>query len=321
VPQLYHVGSAVNNDSLLLPLLAGTSLVAAGVARGDVRARTALTLGGLVSACLLTKGFGLFLPLLVGLAYLVAATRVGPRRALPPFALAALTTLGGGWWWLNNKIEYGVLQPDGTKSVQPSLVAHTTWSQTGGQWLGQFASLMNRRFWLDPGATSLPRAAGVLAVAGLVIVLGAVLLSLGSGRPARRDGVLLLVPVLSLGGIVASGSWAAWQVALRQGGMQGRYLYGGLVMVGVLVAGGLSFLGRRLPLVVLGLAAVAQAVGLWLVLRVYWLPADGSVLAAGRNLLAWSPWPPVLVLALFAALAAAAGAALVRAWADARVPA
>lgn len=324
VPQLYHIGSAVNNDNLLLPLLAAASLVAAGVGRGDLRRRTALALGGLAGACLLTKGFGLFLPLLILLAYAVAASRTSVRRVVVPFVLASAAALGtGGWWWVHNRVAYGVLQPDGTRVVQPALVAHTTWGETGTRWLGQFATLMNRRFWLDPGATALPTAAGVLAVAGLVAVVGAVLLALVAGRPARRDGLLLLVPFFSLLGIVGSGSWAAWKVAVAQAGMQGRYLYGGLVMVAVLVAGGLAgVLGRRLPLVVLGAAAVAQLLGGWLTLRVYWLPPDGfaprRLVAAGHNILAWSPWPPVLVLPVFTALAVAFVATLARAAADAR---
>lgn len=322
VPQLYHIGSAVNNDNLLLPLLAATSLVAAGVGRGDLRPRTALALGGLAAACLLTKGFGLFLPLLVALAYAVAASRTSVRRALAPFVLASATTVGaGGWWWVHNRLAYGVLQPDGTKIVQPTPAAHTTWGETGTRWLGQFGSLMNRRFWLDPGATSLPAAAGVLAVVGLVVVTLAVLLALVVGRPARRDALLLGVPFLALLGIVGSGSWAAWKVAVAQAGMQGRYLYGGLVMLSVLVAGGLGFLGRRLPLVVLAGAAAAQLLGLCLTLRVYWLPPTGSaprrLAAAGHNILAWSPWPPVLVLPVFAALAVAAAATLARAYSDA----
>jgi hypothetical protein len=51
---------------------------------------------------------------------------------------------------------------------------------------------------------------------------------------------------------------------------------------------------------VLTLVTAFQLAGLWLTLRVYWLPADGfrprRVAAAGHNILAWSPWPPVVEL-------------------------
>lgn len=323
VPQLYHIGSAVNNDNLLLPLLAGTSVLAATVGRGDVRGRTAAGLGLLVGACLLTKGFGLFLPLLVGLAYLVAATRVGLRRVIVPLVLAQAVALGtGGWWWIRNKIEYGVLQPDGTKLVQPHLTAHTSFGETGPQWLGQFGTLMNRRFWLDPGATRLPAIAAVAAVAGAVLVVGGVGLTLALRSPARRDALLLAVPFCCLAGIVAWGSWDAWEKVLRTSGMQGRYLYGALPGLAVLVVGGAGrLLGRWTPAVVLTGVALAQLVGLALTLRVYWLPATGSepgrLLAAGRGILAWSPWPPVLVLPLLMAVVVAGVGTLSRAWTEA----
>ncbi len=320
VPQLYHIGSAVNNDNLLLPLLAATSVIAAGVGRGDLRQRTAAGLGLLVGGCLLTKGFGLFLPLLVGLAYLVAATRVGLRRSLLPLLTAQAVGLGtGGWWWIRNKIEYGVLQPDGTKMVQPDLVAHTSFGQTGTQWLTQFGTLMNRRFWLDPGATRLPAAAGIAAVLGAVLVVGGLLLTLALRSPARRDALLLLVPFVCLAGIVAWGSWDAWEKVLRTSGMQGRYLYGALPGIAVLAVGGAGrLLGRWTPAAVLTAAAPAQLLGLWLTLRVYWLPATGSLpgrlAAAGRGILAWSPWPPVLTLPLLAAVAVVGVGTLARAY-------
>jgi Dolichyl-phosphate-mannose-protein mannosyltransferase len=324
VPQLYHIGSAVNNDNLLLPLLAATSVVAAGVGQGDLRFRTAAGLGLLAGACLLTKGFGLFLPLLIALAYLVAATRRGLWRAILPCALSGAVAVGtGGWWWIHNKIAYGVVQPDGTKTVQPNLVDHTTFAKTGTRWLGMFGDQMNRRFWLDPGATHLPAVVGVVAVVAAVLVGAGVLTTLAVGSPARRDSLLLAVPLLCLLGIVAWGSWDAWEKVLRPAGMQGRYLYGGLPGLGVLVVGGIGrFAGRRLPLVVLGLVAVLQAIGLWLTLRVYWLPPTGfpprRLTAAGHNILAWSPWPPVLVLALLAATAVAGALTLRVAYRGAR---
>ena len=210
VPQLYHTGSAVNNDNLLLPLLAATSLLAAGVGRGDLRRRTAVRLGLLVGACLLTKGLGLFLPLLVALAYAVGASRAGLRRAVAPALLAEAVGIGtGGWWWVHNKLAYGVLQPDGTKLVQPHLVAHTSFAETGTSWLRMFAELMNRRFWLDPGATRLPGVATAATGLGALVVAAGVLLSLALGRPARRDALLLAVPSCALAGIVGWGSWTS----------------------------------------------------------------------------------------------------------------
>ena len=86
--------------------------------------------------------------------------------------------------------------------------------------------------------------------------------------------------------------------------MQGRYLYGALPGLAVLVVAGAGrLLGRRravLPLLVVLLAAAMQAVALRLTLPIYWLPETGSRpdrLAGGiEALLAWSAWPPAVVV-------------------------
>lgn len=319
VPQLYHIGASVNNDNLLLPLLAGAFVAVAAVGRGDVRLRTAGVLGLLTGLCLLTKGLALFLPLLAGLAYLVAASRVGLRRSVLPAAAALATGLGiGGWWWVRNKLAYGTFQPDGTKLVQPELVPHTSFAETGGQWLGHFGTLMNRRFWLDPGSTLVQPVTDVAAAVAAALVVTGVGLSLATRSPRLRDALLLAVPLVCLAGIVGYGSWEAWEKVIRQSGMQGRYLYGALPGLAVLVVAGAGrLLGRRravLPLAVVLLAAAVQAVALRLTLPIYWLPESGSRparLAGGiEAMLAWSPWPPVAVVAV-AVGALATGAATV----------
>ena len=306
VPQLYHIGSSVNNDNLLLPLLAGTFVVAASVGRGDLRLRTAGRLGALTGLCLLTKGLALFLPLLVALAYAVGASRAGLRRSVLPAVTALGTGFGiGGWWWVHNKLAYGTFQPDGTKLVQPKLVAHTSWAQTGGEWLGQFSWLMNRRFWLDPGSTAVPHLTDVAAAVAAALVVAGVGLSVLTRTPRWRDALLLALPLACIAGIVGYGSWETWEKVIRASGMQGRYLYGALPGLAVLVVAGAGrLLGRRravLPLLVLLLAAAMQAVALRLTLPIYWLPETGSgparLLGGIEALLAWSAWPPAVVVA------------------------
>jgi 4-amino-4-deoxy-L-arabinose transferase-like glycosyltransferase len=313
IPELFHIGTSVNNDNLLIPLLAGTTLVTASVARGDVRLRTAGLLGLLAGLALLTKGLALYLPLTMGLGYLVAATRTSWRKALPAGALAMGVALAvGGWWWLRNLALYGTFQPDGRYFNQPHLIKHTTWDQTGGRWLGVFARLVNQRFWNDPGPINLPHVLSVATTVASIVVLVGLALTFVTRRPGLADSVLLLLPFLCLLGILAKGSWTVWSQVIRPAGMQGRYMYGGVPGMAVLAVAGVGhLLGSRqrwLPVVVLALGGVMQLLGMWLTFRTYWLPKGGTVFSGLHNLLAWSAWPaPLVVLVVLGLGVAVAG--------------
>ena len=314
VPELSHIGASVNNDNLLLLFLASSTLVIVSVARGDLRLRTAVLLGVLSGLALLTKGFALYLPLTIGLGYLVAATRASLRRAVLPAATAiAVAFAVGGWWWVRNRVLYGTFQPAGDKLVQPHLVAHTSFGETGIVWLKQFVPLMNVRFWENAGAINTPPWLSIAAGAATALTITGVLLSVGARRPSWPDALLLALPVVCILGIVAFGSWSTWEKVIRPAGMQGRYLFGGLPGLAVLaVAGAGRLLGRRqalLPILVLALAGVMQVISGWLTMRVYWLPEDDAGVSRTfgglRGLLAWSAWPAPLVLLVMAGVVAA----------------
>jgi hypothetical protein len=270
---------------------------------------------------LLTKGLALYLPLLIGLGYLVGAVRAGPRRAVLPGTLAiGLAFATGGWWWVRNRLEYGTFQPDGTKPVQASMAPHTTFGDTGWIWAKQFAKLVNQRFWLEPGFMNLPGVIWVAVAAAAALTLVGVLLSLATRTPSWPDALLLALPVLCLLGIVGFGSWEVWEKVLRPAGMQGRYLFGALPGVAVLaVAGAGRLLGRRrtaLPLLVLVLAGAMQALSAFYTSRTYWLPETGSVpsrLVGGLDgLLSWSPFPPAAVVVVLVGTLVTAVALAVR---------
>ena len=310
VPGLYHIGSSVNNDNLLIPLLAGTTLLTASVTLGDVRLRTGALLGLLAGLALLTKGLALYLPLTMGLGYLVAAFRTSLRRALPAAALAmGVAFCLGGWWWVRNRLLYGTFQPDGRSLAQPHLVRHTTFASTGSRWLGEFARLVNQRFWSEPGSVNLPHVLSVATTLASALVLVGVTLSLATRRPRLADSLLLALPLVCLIAILAKGSWTVWSQVIRPAGLQGRYLYAGVPGLAVLAVAGVGqLLGRRqrwLPLGVLGAAGLMQLLGIWLTFGVYWLPESGDVFGGLHNLLAWSAWPPPLVVPVMLGLVVA----------------
>lgn len=113
-----------------------------------------------------------------------------------------------------------------------------------------------------------------------MLVVAGVGLSVLTRTPRRRDALLLALPLACIAGIVGYGSWETWEKVIRASGMQGRYLYGALPGLAVLiVAGAGRVLGRRaavLPLVVVLLAGAMQAVAVRLTLPIYWLPETGS---------------------------------------------
>lgn len=114
--------------------------------------------------CDVGSGFrlALYLPLTMELGYLVSACRTSLRRALPAAALAmGVAFCLGGWWWVQNRLLYGTFQPDRRSLAQPHLVRHTTFHSTDSRWLGEFARLVNQRFWSEPGSVSLPHVLSV----------------------------------------------------------------------------------------------------------------------------------------------------------------
>jgi hypothetical protein len=78
----------------------------------------------------------------------------------------------------------------------------------------------------------------------------------------RADAVVLLLPTVTILGVVAWGSWEVYAASNQLVGIQGRYLYPGVVGVAALVAlgGGASLRGwaRGLPLVLLAVAGALQ---------------------------------------------------------------
>ena len=305
IPQLVHIGAAVNNDNLLTLLVGLLTAALAAVITAPRSSRVALMVGVLGGLALLTKGFALFIPAWVAGAYALAMVRFADRRKLlgqGATALVVMTVLGG-WWWIRNLVEFGAIQPGiQLRPGRTGFVPDRAW------WLGRFARNMTITFWSPvqgPGDPALPLWLSVTATA--VVLLGAAF-AFARGRGSRplawADPLVLLFPTVAIGAIVASGAWGEYARTGLTPGLQGRYLFGGITGVSVAFAAGASvMLGKRerfLPSLVLLAAAGIQVTIVVGALRAYWGPAAPlSVRESVHALLAWSPWPSAAVIMIW----------------------
>lgn len=309
IPQLSHIGSAANNDALLVALFGVLTVPVAAVLSGDLRARTALAAGVLGGLALLTKGLALvllvWLPAGYGVALLRDRRRV--RQALGSCALATgLTAALGGWWWVRNLAEEGRLLPLGESypgapdSFIPDLAVWTS------RWVGGLA----RSYW---GAFGWLDVLAPLALPGLaslaVLVLGGLALLRGHRGGRRADFAVLVLPTVALAAGMAARSWSDYTRVADLLGLQGRYLFPGVAALAVVVAAGAAALaGRRVAALAFAAVLAAQITGIFTVLDAYWGGRADAVLA-------WSPWPAAVTLAVLGgavAAFAAVGVAVLR---------
>jgi 4-amino-4-deoxy-L-arabinose transferase-like glycosyltransferase len=305
IPQVARNGASVENDNLLVLLLAALTVLTVFVITGDTTRRTALGIGVLGALALLTKGLSLFLPLYLVVVYAYALLRSGRRAVLPALIALAVAGFGSGWWWLRNIIVFGVIQPEGNQVVQNGLgPPRTTWADTGMQFAEHFVRRMNYRFWLDAHIWAPPPWVEWFdAVLAVVLVVGLVA-GLATARRWSSFGSLralvILVPAACQLGIITIGAWHSWQSTLFPAGQQGRYIYGGLLGLLVVASAGLARLfGKRaqlLPIVALAGGLVVTVVQFALGFRIYYTPRHhtsyvNDLTVGSRNLLAWSPLP------------------------------
>lgn len=323
VPQLTHIGGAVNNDNLLVLLGALVAFQVAGVLRGDVRVSTGAWLGVTTGLALLTKAFAIIFPPWIALAYGYRwwRRREDRRRSVVALAVAgAVTAAIWAWWPVRNLIRHGDPAPGiGGRLVRPGFEADLV------GYLRTFASSITHRFWghfgwFDP---PLPRAAVVVATA-MALVAAVWAFRRGrpgsSGRAAVPPRVALAVFAALFPLLLALVLQRAWSVHVRTGRMafiQGRYLFAALIPFAVVVAVGLArLIGRRAPVIVLVGAGVMQAAGVHAVLQRWWAEPDASLHRSLAAVVRWSPWPPVLTTGIAVAVPIAGVIAAVALLAD-----
>lgn len=294
VPQLAHIGGAVNNDNLLILLVSAATLPLLTMATGDGRVRPAVGAGALFGAALLTKAFALVGVGLIPLA--AAAGWLSRRRAQPTAArdatiqaVAGLATMGvvGGWWLVRNVAVHGALvphsyDPEPLAGADPSLIA----------WAGRVAPRYIDRFWGSFGWFQVTIPFGIALAATLAVVA---LLAVAVSR-RRRDLTGLAAIAVALAPAAAIGAgvlWRAWSLHAEYGYfpmVHGRYLLPGLV--GALAVTAVAVDGRRTrrwwPPAVAVAAAAMTGVAVATAAAAFWV---GDGWAALTAIAAWSPWP------------------------------
>lgn len=295
IPQLGVLGGSVNNDNLLIPAASLVMLGTALIARGDTGLRTAAWTGVGLAVALLTKAFALVLLPLVGLALVLAWSRSG-RRAGPVLRSAAMIGVlaaTGLWWWVRNLLVYGSVQPAGHFPALPD--GPMDLGSALRLFAGQAVWLVPQRFWamlsIKTDQQAFPTWIYLVATAVAVVVVVAGLS--WCRRTGRPDRILLIAPVVLVG---LSTTASTWRLMVRTGeaaGLQGRYLFVGVVGLAVLVVlGGARLLGRRhllLPVLLFSGGAVFVTVSFVRALGYHWERRGSSVGEALTALLAWSP--------------------------------
>lgn len=285
VPQWFNTSSLVTNDSLLT--LLGAVLLYAGV-RATVRPETlvsssalgALALGG----GLLTKGLMLTAIPVLAVFLLVAGWRAGRtwrQRFWIPLGAGVLAFVIGGWWWVRNILVFGTLQPSNFGSGRDP-VADPAYSM--GSYLDKGTRRLMQTFW-GSVRESLTFPQGILltatVLAALVVVAAFVL--------SKQRLVLLLTFLYPafVTGLTFHHSWEIYWNHGRIQGIQGRYLFGGIIALALCVATVWEASLRRRAVgrvagTVLALAVVVVPVAAWLFsARRLWDGDLGAMVDAG----------------------------------------
>jgi 4-amino-4-deoxy-L-arabinose transferase-like glycosyltransferase len=232
LPQLTHIGGAVNNDTLTVTMGAAVTWLAIEVARGRDR-RFAVGLGLSMSGLLLTKGIGLPMLVVPVVAYLIRARRDGIRATMPDAVASAILTVPGLLWWLANLIRFGKLQPDGYSAAYLNRIpkGHLSF----GGWLHGFFPAMSRSFFFDVGWLEAPSPTPI-TVLFTVLLAVAVIVAVARSRGWTASTLLAqlswLMPLIA----ILDTSHNAWKRAGALQGIQGRYLFVGVAALAASVA-------------------------------------------------------------------------------------
>jgi hypothetical protein len=241
LPQLTHIGGAVNNDALIIPLAAVLVVEAVELAKFGATFKRAIWFGITYAAALWTKGMALPLVVLVIGGYLLAARREGWRQVIKPLAVTAAISCIGFSWWVANVIRFHTLQPNGYPAAYVAQLPKG--NATFSAWFSGFFDSMTKTFWLDAGWLEMKPTRWAYVTASIVLVA---LLVLAFIRSRGSRGLFLLAQAgwIAVMASIFEQSHAQFVDRSTLAGSQGRYLFTGVT---AMAAGIVLALRRREP--------------------------------------------------------------------------
>ena len=304
IPEFTHIGSAANNDNLMLLMFALLAPVVIRIAGGALHPRTAALAGAITGIALFTKGFAMVLPLW-GLAAIAVAWRRGGREARGP-ALTATVVYGltslvfGGWWWIKNLVVYQAINPS---QVDAWIVEPENFDVDMNAFVRAWGYRTTQRFWGDFAGSGAHMPAIAFGLATLVVLVG---MASGCRRRDRVAGIglgerlLLAAPLLLLIATQFAFAFRGYIKTASFPGMQGRYLFGAVASMSLIVVIGLANLMRRrdwrwLPPAMLLAVIDMHVFAITSVLRYFWEPPGTPLGDRVRAAVAWAPLPGELL--------------------------
>lgn len=270
IPFFVGFAGLISNDTLLVPTISGALYLLVRAWRKPHQMVGLFIAAGFVfGLALLTKGFALFaIPLVFGLS-LVAAFRSTPRKKhwlLLGFIPSAVAALVGGWWWIRNLILIGSIQPSVAGNLRTPL-SEPLADIDVLKYFAKFWLRLNSLFWArgvrpEDGGQTLPVV--LVAIAGLVLV-AAVIIVVFYARNRAISLLLLSFPAIVIA-VLFVNSYSVYETyGVAERGVQGRYVFGGIVAYSMVFASLWGIIGRKLALRARSVAFTAVIVGSWLI--------------------------------------------------------
>ncbi len=324
IPQLSVIGGAVNNDNAVTLFSSLCLLGCVCAIKGNRSLRGGIFTGVSLGLALFSKTNAVVLLPVVLVSYLIGSRAqvttdllaekrwvFRGSRVIKPLAMTyALGFVIGGWWYVFQKIRTGAFQPTvpnfpgGIKLDGRLDFADKVWRY------------MQIRFWGSAGwfEVSLPFTMTFVASLVVILLVGYGLVRSPGWRTRTTIGVLLIPMVVALL-LVIWQAYRFWQHNGRLLGVQGRYLFVGVIGLAAALGLGVAALPRAVrrwaPIAFVAGAVYMQWQLIMRVIDVWWRPPHGTLRQAWGALSAYAVWQPSFVRVLFSVTAVAIIAAVV----------